>query len=300
MQIRLGYPCINWSLNCRTNKKFRLSSLNEKKLIETVKNNLTCLKKTLEFNLEHHLLFFRISSDSIPFASHDKFEFNWQSYFKYEFERISKLIHEGGFRISAHPGQFVVLNSPNEEVVRKAIRELDYHAKLFEALNLGRDAKIQIHIGGVYGNKEGSLVRFVEHYERLPSNIKKHLVIENDDAYYSLADCLWIYERTGIPVVLDVFHHSINNNGEPLDDAIKLALKTWQNHDGVLMIDYSSQEPEKKIGTHCDHIDEEHFKDFVRTLLRLKTSCDIMLEITDKERSCLIARDILKNMLEKN
>ena len=49
-----------------------------------------------------------------------------------------------------HPDQFVILNSKNEKIIENSVRELQYHSKVLESMNLPYNAKIQIHIGGVY------------------------------------------------------------------------------------------------------------------------------------------------------
>ncbi len=83
--------------------------------------------------------------------------------------------------------------------------------------------------------------RFVKVYELLEDSVRNRLVIENDERLYSVSDCLAIHERTGIPVLLDVFHHSVNNNHEPTADLLEPVEATWKNRDGIPLVDYSSQ-----------------------------------------------------------
>jgi len=290
--MKVGYPCINWSIDCRGNKTFRLKSYSEENLIDIVENNLNCLEEMLRFNIKNDMLFFRITSELVPFASHEINKFDWQSYFEDKFKRISKIIDENNIRISMHPDQFIVLNSNKEKVVDNSIAELNYHADVLDLLNLDASHKIQLHVGGVYGEKQRSKERFVERYKRLDNKIKRRLVIENDDTSYTLRDCLEINDNCGIPVLFDNFHHQVNDSGEVLNEALELISKTWRERDGIPMVDYSSQEPGEKDGRHAETIDIEDFKRFISG--SKPVDFDVMLEIKDKEKSAKKALKILR------
>ena len=169
---------------------------------------------------------------------------------------------------------------------------------------LDETAKIQIHVGGVYKNKQEAIDRFVRTFNEigklLDSSIKKRLVIENDDRLYSLKDCLSINQWTGIPIVFDVFHHELlNNNEEPLRMAIQKAMFTWKmSYDGLPIVDYSSQnkvngrENKGRRGKHTEAIDLKLFNRFLKVTQDL--DFDIMLEIKDKEKSALRALESLR------
>jgi UV DNA damage endonuclease len=172
-------------------------------------------------------------------------------------------------------------------VVERSIRELEYHADVLDALGLDNTAKIQIHVGGLYNDRSNSIERFIKNYKKLPAKVKSRLVIENDDRLYPLSDCLRIQGETGIPVLFDVFHHSILNNGEPVKEAISSAMTTWQEEDGILMTDYSSQEPDSKPGKHAETIDLQDFNTYIYETNGI--DFDIMLEIKDKEISAVKA-----------
>ena len=290
--MKVGYPCINWTIGCKGNKTFRLKSYSEEKLKTIIKNNLDCLESILKYNIKNNILFFRITSDLIPFASHPICKFNWQDYFKDNFIRIGEFINNNDIRTSMHPDQFIVLNSIDEKIVQRSIKELFYHVQILDLMKLDYTAKIQIHIGGKYNNKTDSMQRFIIRWNKLNLRIKKRLVIENDDRIYSFKDCLYINKKTGIPILFDVFHHSILNNSEEINDAIKICAGLWAKKDGLPMVDYSS----KKIGihksSHADTIDINNFKSFLE-----KTKpydFDVMLEIKDKEKSALKAVEILE------
>ena len=292
--MRLGYPCISLSLSCRSSKTFRLASFSEARFSSTVAGNLKCLSETLSLNADRDLLFFRITSDLIPFASHSVNTLPWHEEFRSEFRRIGSFIKKNGIRVSMHPDQFVVLNAQDEGIVKRSVAELVYHADVLDLLSTSHEAKIQVHLGGVYGDKDASIVRFVERALALPRRVLKRLVIENDERLFSLRDCLAVHKKIGLPVVLDVFHHSCNNNGEAIREAIMLAGKTWCRQDGPPIIDYSTQQKGKRLGTHALTIDLRHFMTFLSNLHGLNP--DIMLEIKDKERSALKALRLLKTL----
>lgn len=291
--MKIGYPCINRSIGCTANHTFRLASYSEERLIETVRWNLSCLEKILRFNMDNNLMFFRISSDLIPFASHPVCGFEWTEYFKKDLRRIGSFIKKNKMRISMHPDQFVLINSTRDDVVEKSVWELEYHRKVLDTMDLRQDAKIQIHVGGIYGDKKSAIDRFVNNYKLLSPGIKKRLVIENDDRLFSLEDCISIYHKTGAPVILDSFHHEILNNGKSLRSAVSKAKRTWRKKDGCPMMDYSEQEKGKRPGRHAKTINIKKFKKFLETISGINV--DVMLEIKDKEKSALKAVKQINN-----
>jgi UV DNA damage endonuclease len=292
--MKIGYPCINYSLKCSPNKTLRLKNFNEKRVIEIINNNLNCLLEILNFNKNHEIFFFRISSETIPFASHEIMNINWREYFKDSFLKIGEFIKNNNMRVSMHPDQFILINSIREDVYIRSIKELEYHAIFLDSLELDESHKIQIHVGGVYNNKNESIERFIIRYEKLPQLIKKRLVIENDDKFYNILDCILINKKIGIPIVFDYFHFNLNNLGENLNDVLPYIINSWNRKDGIAIFDYSSRENGKKFGTHANKIDLKDFENFIK--LTRPYDFDIMLEIKDKEKSAIKAINHLKKL----
>jgi UV DNA damage endonuclease len=285
--MKIGYPCINRSLGCTPNRTFRLRNYSVSLLKAIIAGNLDCLLVILKYNLAHGIFFFRIGSGLVPFASHTICRFDWQGYYQKTFEAIGDFIRSHDMRISMHPDQFTLINSPDKEIFRRSVKELAYHASVLELLGLDDCCKMQIHIGGVYNDKPKSLARFIARYKTLPKNIKKHLVIENDDRLYSVKDCMLVYQETGVPVLFDVFHHNLNNNGESVDRCLSLITKTWEKRDGLAMVDYSSQQKGLRPGAHTMKLSGRDFKKFLHD--SRKYNFDLMLEIKDKEKSAIRA-----------
>jgi len=189
-----------------------------------------------------------------------------------------------------HPDQFTLINSLDNKVFENSVRELVYHAQVLDLMELDTSAKIQIHVGGVYKDKERSLSRFVERFGKLNEIVKGRLVVENDDSRYNLSDCLRISTQTEIPVLFDVLHHEVNSSGETIQEAFELFTKTWKTGDGLPMIDYSSQKAKHRMGSHIETID---LKEFTKFLDKSKPyDFDVMLEIKDKEKSALSAVEV--------
>jgi UV DNA damage endonuclease len=104
---------------------------------------------------------------------------------------------------------------------------------------------------------------------------------------------LSLNERTGIPVLFDAFHHSLNNHGEKTVDLLAEVNATWKTQDGIPMVDYSSQQEGKRAGAHAESIDQKDFRSFLKSTVPL--DMDIMLEIKDKEKSALIALTLARD-----
>ena len=62
--------------------------------------------------------------------------------------------------VDFHPGQFNVINSDKENVVKNTIKNLSEQVEIFEALNYKED-KMVIHIGEDLGGKEEATKRFI-------------------------------------------------------------------------------------------------------------------------------------------
>lgn len=290
--MKIGYPCLNRTLGVRTDLTFRLASYTPARFRETVQRNLDGLRQTLDYNVRNQLRFFRISSMTIPFGGHPICRVHWASEFRKELQELGRYIREHELRISMHPDQFVLINALDPAIIKRSVADLAWHAQFLDAMGLGPEAKIQIHVGGIYGDKEAAMQRFAKEYKRLSEPIRRRLVIENDDHLFSLADCLKIHRMTGVPILFDSFHHECLHKGEPLGKAIAAAQKTWKKLDGPLMMDYSSQKAGARKGCHAESLDENDFRKFIASSEGLVF--DVMLEIKDKEPSALKALAIAR------
>jgi len=210
----------------------------------------------------------------------------WWEVFHDQLLDLGNKAKKSGMRLSMHPGQYTVLNSPDEMVVYKAIEDLRYHTRFLDALGLGSEHKIILHIGGTYGDKPAAIERFIKQYRLLDDNIRQRLVIENDDRQYRISDVLPIGLSEGIPVVFDNLHHEVNpDHSLTMNQWITASAATWREKDGPQKMHYSQQDAGKRSGSHSPTINVDQFLDYYQALPSHEV--DIMLEVKDKNLSAV-------------
>ena len=143
--MNLGYACINLTLddvkpNRRTTAKY-LKKLAPKEQLEKLngllKNNLTSTLEILKFNVDHDIKLYRLSSDIVTLSTHEiTSDWDYLQVGQELLTEIGQFIKENNLLVSMHPGQYTVLNSNKQDVVKRAIEDLEYHSKLLQAMNL--------------------------------------------------------------------------------------------------------------------------------------------------------------------
>ncbi len=285
--MNIGYACIALGLPDTGMKTCRQDKATNDRLLELIGANLRSLDRIIDYNIERGIRLFRISSDLIPFGSSPVNSLPWWEIFSEEFRRIGVKIAQSTMRVSMHPGQYTVLNSEDSGVVERAVLDLVYHNRVLNLLVPGKEHKIILHVGGVYGDRQEALKRFVRVASSLDPAILSRLVIENDDRSYSIDQVLEVASQVGVPVVFDNLHHQVlpPSVDKTEGEWISLAGETWKSKDGSQKIHYSQQDKEKRPGSHSSTIDLEVFTAFVNRLEGKKP--DIMLEVKDKNLSAI-------------
>ncbi len=173
---------------------------------------------------------YRMSSDIAPYVTHpDMPQFHNQvKEAKTELIALGRKALRQGLRLSFHPSQYTILNSPDPELNRKSVLDIESQATILDTMEAGPEGCVVVHVGGVYGDKPSAMDRWAASYEGLPEASKRRLVLENDDISYSAANVLELHERTGVPLVFDS-HHFCCNNPERFDlaDTARKFLASW-------------------------------------------------------------------------
>lgn len=293
---RIGYACTPISIPYKTSRSFMLKNFNEDIFNQCVDSNIKDLMNILQWNSQNDIHMFRISSDIIPFGSHPINNIEWWRTFKEELLECGNFSKEKDIRLSMHPGQYTVLNSPKEEVVEKSIADLEYHCRFLDAMEVDYKSKIVLHVGGVYGDKLSAMEAFKSNFRKLSDSLKKRLVIENDEKSYTIEEVLKISRELGIPAVFDNLHHKLNSCSLEWEEIIRGVKSTWKAEDGPVKLHYSDQDIVKKGGAHSKSVITKNFLNYMSSINNI--DADVMLEVKDKEISAIKCICALKEDLE--
>ena len=295
--MKLGYACINSTLQTTggitTNRGMRQKTFNEKGLdyvSELALQNCRDLVNIVKWNEEMGIKLFRMSSDIFPWMTFYEFE-QLPDYNKIVnlLKGVGQLADKYGQRLTFHPSHFNALGSPNPIVVEKAIKELNKHGEIMDIMGLSNTVynKINIHVGGAYGDKEATLKRWIKSYYLLNDSTQKRLTIENDDKanMYSVKELYkGIFEQCGVPIVFDYYHHKFCTGGLSEQEALNVAISTWPK--GITPCCHYSE------SRRDEHLDESiraqaHSDLISSTICRYGNEVDVVVEAKHKELAVL-------------
>ncbi len=278
-----------------------------------LRTSLEYLSAIFDYLEKSGIAMYRMSSDLAPYATHpDLVQFHNQvKESKKELKQAGARARELNLRLSFHPSQFIVLNSPDATLRDKSIWDLRVQAEILERMELGPEAVLVIHAGGSYGDNPSGIDRWCATWDKLPERVKARLVLENDDLRYSAAEVLEIHRRTGVRLIFDLQHFwCLNPEGLELIPTVEKFIKTWPT--GVRpKIHLSSPRTElrevkrknRKTGRketvllapvwtgHADFVHPFEFISFLRSVPHLEF--DIMIEAKGKDLALMRLRQDL-------
>jgi UV DNA damage endonuclease len=292
--MNLGYACINMTIGKKvtTNRSMVKRTFQAKGLdyvSELALLNAKDIIKILEWNRLNEIKFFRLSSAIVPWGDNiDLTQLKDYKEIKRELKKAGDFARYHNIRITSHPGPFVVLTSPKENVVTAAIADLELHGKIFDMMGLSKTPynKINIHCNGVYGDKISAMDRFCKNFKRLSKSVQSRLTVENDDkaSMYSVCDLMYIHERIGIPIVFDYHHYQFCKGVLSEDEALELAVSTWPR--GITPVVHYSES--KALHENDSKVKPQAHSDYIKQLPNTYgINVDIMVEAKAKELAIL-------------
>lgn len=296
--IRLGLCCIfrKEPIKFRRTTAKYLNRFDRKKQLhyisEICEHNAKSLLNALIFCNRHGIQDFRVNSQILPLKTHPDAGYQIEDLPHYRkimdrFRGCGVFCRENDLRTTFHPDQFVLLSSTNPTVIRNSLAELRYQAQVASWINAD---VINIHGGGVYGNKTGALRRLISQIKKLPDSIRTRLTLENDDRAYTPKDLLPVCLDMGIPLVYDVHHHRCLPDGFAVEKATELAIQTWNREPLFHLSSPKNGWESSSVNKHHDYIDPNDVPDCWLNL-------DITVEVEAKAKELAVLK--LKKDMEK-
>ena len=286
MNIRLGVCCLVLGENSSSFKTLQLKRTQQEsnaqdKIFTVYQHNLKELVKVLKYLTSVNIMHYRVSSDMFPLADHPDFQKYWDTfcskdYFWLEARQAVKTYLSLGGRLSTHPDQFCIISSANDSVNEKGLLNLEYHAKMFDMLDIPQSYFCPINIHVSNGKLEHvAAENTIRNLPRLSASVLSRLVFETEDKSY------WTYQKLSehfpnIPITLDYHHRLINNLGESEQEAHDQCVKSWN---GIVPLFHYSEGK-------SDRLDRAH-SDFINSLPMCATGVDIEIEAKQKNLAVL-------------
>jgi len=218
----------------------RFSSLPRKEALivlgEIIYNNLFVTEKTIRYCGENNLCY-RMSSDLFPLITYDVANVDLTDLPNHEdiqdiLDTIEQTIKDTKVRISAHPSEYNVLASKNQQAVSKTIDELNFYSSFMDRIGCPADhnSPMNLHIHNKDGSYDEIIGRFLDSFSRLDENCRARLTIENDDKLncWSVKELVeFFHPKTKIPITFDYLHNKCHPDGLIEEEAFNLCHATW-------------------------------------------------------------------------
>jgi UV DNA damage endonuclease len=308
--VRLGYVAMSMHVkNASPSKTMTFSQFSKikdkeaaiRKLEQISESNLINCLRLLRHNEVHDISFYRLSSKIIPLANHPEIP-NW-NYLKPLKEPLEQIHHflknHPAIRVDFHADHFVLLNSPDTDILSTSIKTLRMHNGLLKGMGIDPEHRCVLHVGGGYGDKETALEQFIHNWAFISANLQRMIILENDDTTFTLPDTLYLCEKLGIPLVFDYHHHLAHHtDSENWYDHWDRVIKTWEFSKLPLKMHISSPRSDHEFRAHADYVDSRMFLDFLQKIKGSVPQIDCMIEAKQKDEALFTLMKELRNYPE--
>ena len=289
---RLGLCCLvlgDEKSNFKTLQlnRTKIDSNKEQKVFDVYKHNLNELVRVLRYLMRNNIQHYRISSNMFPLADHVDFQYLWdkfcdnEMYWRHAKKTVKEYLDNNN-RLSTHPDQFCIISSEDQQTNINGIRNLEYHAKMFDMLEIPQSHFCPINIHVSNGNKRhvaGDITN--RNLDNLSSSVRSRLVFETEDKSY------WTYQNlythfNDIPITLDYHHRLINNQTESEQDAHDFCIQTWHTTTPLFHHSEGKSSP----------LDRAH-SDYITKLPDCAVNVDVEIEAKQKNLAIFKLREVL-------
>lgn len=308
--VRLGYVAMSMELkNCSPSQTMTYAQFKRLKdreaaigkLERIARSNLENCLRLLRHNAANEIHFFRFSSRLIPLANHeDVADWNYLKPLKGVLNEIRDFLLSRSMRVDFHPDHFVVLNSPQADILKNSLKTLAMHEALLKGMGIAPRHRCVLHVGGGYEDKEKALEQFIHNWAFVPVSLQQMVMLENDDTTFTLKDTLYLCEKLGIPMVFDYHHHLANHQQADWKEEWERVTSTWKDSDLPIKMHISSPRSEKDFRAHADYVDAGGFIQFLREISGSVPEIHCMIEAKQKDAALFqLAEDVKKAGMEQ-
>jgi UV DNA damage endonuclease len=298
--IRFGLCCIfrQEPIRFRRTTARHLSTLapaaGRRHLADICRHNARNLQQALAYCHGTGIGAFRINSQILPLKTHPGFAYDLSDLpggrdIASMFRDAGRYARRHDIRTSFHPDQFILLSSPDRQVVARSVADLVYQAEVAEWT--GADV-INIHAGGVYGDKPAALARLAANVGALPEMVRRRLTLENDDRSYTPSDLLPVCHSLHLPLVYDVHHHRCLPDGLDENAVTRKAMATWDREPLFHLSSPAAGWGGKDPRPHHDYIDAADMPPCWRGL-------EITVEVEAKAKELAVTR-LMQDLAREN
>jgi UV DNA damage endonuclease len=318
MIVRFGYVAMSTVIkDCSPSKTMTMASFSKlndreaglRRLESIAKMNLHNTLRLLKHNVGSDIMVYRMTSKLVPLGTHPELQ-DWDPFaaLAEEFAEVGNYVKRHGMRVSFHPDHFTVLSTPRPEVLESSIRDLQHHTDMLKAMGLPATAKNNIHIGGAYGDKPVAAARFKEHFAGLPAELQQRITLENDDKTFNAVETLEVSRSLGLPMVLDIHHQWVNNEGELPWELWPDIQQTWQSPLALKDVQAGEHLPPKihvssprspsDPRSHADGVEPAPLVAFLKRIAADTPAVDVMIEAKLKDGALFDLMESLKELAE--
>ena len=195
--------------------------------------SLAYVRDIFAYLKQREITMYRLSSDLAPYLTHPEMpQFRNQiAECARELGELGAMARSQHLRLSFHPSQYIILNSPEAKLTAQSVHDIESQAEMLDRMELGPEAVAVVHVGGTYGDRIAARERWARTFEKkLSPRARSRLVLENDDISFSAADVLQIHRLCGVRLIFDYQHFwCLNPERLELRLTVENFLQTWPN-----------------------------------------------------------------------
>lgn len=203
---------------------YKAGKYSDERILQTYRHNVQTHIDIIPSLVRDNIKSFRLSSSLFPLYDYAGSIARNDEWITLKLRELGELFKQHGIRVTTHPGQFCVISSDKQSVIDNSIKELEYHAWIFDMMGFDQTPFYAINI---HGGKADRSEKLIDVIKTLPRNVRNRLTLENDEKCYNVRDLLLISNSVSVPIVLDTHHYNFGSDDLLFPDAFSSCIDSW-------------------------------------------------------------------------